>query len=158
MSDAGSITSWLRLEPIARDRSMRSALGARWADPAWALARQWQTAEFHADDGGTPGKANLTLETARISRYYAGRRELPVATGVPYDAATVPLEVVVEGEPANGATDDLLASSEAGTAFLAILGRSKLKGDYRASFVDAYPIDPDWRKLLSKIRRSRRRD
>lgn len=47
-----SITTWVRLEPRARDRDLRAGSEARIADPLWLLARQWQLGELAGVDAG----------------------------------------------------------------------------------------------------------
>lgn len=60
-------------------------LSAQVRDPLWLLARQWQTGEFIASDGGTPVQVSLTYTSAAFT----------LAGTVQYG----PLEPVIEAEP-----------------------------------------------------------
>ena len=42
------------------------ALAARIKDPLWFLARQWQTGEFEAENGGTPAVLSITSRELTI--------------------------------------------------------------------------------------------
>lgn len=46
--------AWTRLEPQSVTGDPTPGLEARVHDPLWALARQWQFAEFCGEDAGTP--------------------------------------------------------------------------------------------------------
>jgi hypothetical protein len=90
-----SVTIWNRLEPHPRDGSMERSLQAQVRDPAWFLARQWQTGELEGDDGGSPVQAVMSVQSVPLTGY------APNGTGaglVPYDP-TVPLEPHVERVP-----------------------------------------------------------
>jgi hypothetical protein len=90
--DAGSITSWVRLEPLPREASMQRSLQAQIRDPLWMLARQWQIGEFLAEDTGSPVHASLNVETRKLTGYAPA-----FGDPVPYDPA-LPLETHVERE------------------------------------------------------------
>lgn len=69
-------------------------LGCRIKDPLWFLARQWQTGEFQAENGGTPAlvrvvKADHPLTHATLGRDSGPRRVLNLAE---------PLDSVIEAE------------------------------------------------------------
>ena len=49
-----SITTFFRLEPDPLRPDVTVGATAPLHDPLWLLARQWQTGEFAAQDGGTP--------------------------------------------------------------------------------------------------------
>jgi hypothetical protein len=90
-----SVTMWTRLEPHPRDGSMERSLQGQVRDPAWFLARQWQTGELEGDDSGSPVQAAMSVESVPLTGY------APNGTGanpVPYDPA-VPLEPHVERVP-----------------------------------------------------------
>jgi hypothetical protein len=90
-----SVTMWTRLEPHPRDGSMDRSLQGQVRDPAWFLARQWQTGELEGDDSGSPVQAVMNVESVPLTGY------APNGTGanpVPYDPA-VPLEPHVERVP-----------------------------------------------------------
>jgi hypothetical protein len=68
----GSITSWIRLQPLSRNAEMKSSLQARIYDPLWLLARQWQLGEFQGEDNGSPIMARWRADAAKLSRYFSG--------------------------------------------------------------------------------------
>jgi hypothetical protein len=137
-----SITTWTRVQSQVRDPSMTVGLQARVHDPMWLLTRQWQLAEFKADNGGTPVKVEVDAEFTRITAYVAGRPEVERPAGAlrKYDART-PLEVLVERE-GGAASNDTGAdvthwhAAEAGLQFLRTLG--PLAPRYRAGYVARY--------------------
>lgn len=132
MTQSPSITSWARLEARTRDADMSASLTAGISDPLWMLARQWQVGEFLGEDAGSPVTARVRLDVAPITRYRAGN-----ATPTDLDAS-VPLETVVEREPAATAVDARHAA-ETGQYFLRLLaahGAGALSG----GFVAAYPF------------------
>jgi hypothetical protein len=71
------------------------ALEARIKDPLWFLARQWQSGEFEAEDGGR--LTYLTIDTAESPLRSAtlGSRTVPVDVDAP-------LEALIEAETAEG--------------------------------------------------------
>src|SRR5580658_9183721 len=90
-----SVTMWTRLEPHPRDSSMERSLQGQVRDPAWFLARQWQTGELEGDDSGSPVQAVMGVQSVPLTGY------APDGTGtnpVPYDSL-VPLEPHVERVP-----------------------------------------------------------
>jgi len=90
-----SVTLWTRLEPHPRDGSMERSLQGQVRDPAWFLARQWQTGELEGDDAGSPVQAVMSVQSVPLTGY------APNATGtglLPYDPL-VPLEPHVERVP-----------------------------------------------------------
>jgi hypothetical protein len=70
--NSASITIWNRLEPVVRDGSMQRSLQAQIRDPLWFLARQWQMAEFAADDSGSPIHASVLVESRSVTTYRPG--------------------------------------------------------------------------------------
>jgi hypothetical protein len=139
-----SVTSWTRLEPHNRTPAM-TGFAARVGDPLWMLTRQWQLGELTGADTGSPTRVDLTATTAVLSRFRPG---LPDGTaGVPLDVR-MPLEALVEAEPATGPADDR-AAAVAGADLLARLG--SLAGALRSSLVKAYPLpvpDPNAAPML----------
>jgi hypothetical protein len=135
-----SITGWTRLEPRVRRGGGDPAVGleARLHDPLWLLARQWQVGEFAAEDAGSPLLVRARFERQPITRYAAGELPASGAQGEPYDAARLPLEVLVEREPAGA---DLRLACEAGLHYLRLLERHGA-GTYRAAYATEYPIPP----------------
>lgn len=73
------------------------ALAARIKDPLWFLARQWQTGEFEAENGGRPGTLSIVSQELAIDSVdRAGTIEaVPSAT---------PLDFAVEREDDQGAS------------------------------------------------------
>ena len=90
-----SVTIWTRLEPHPRDGAMERSLRAQVRDPAWFLARQWQTGELEGDDAGSPVQAVMSVQSMPLTGYAPGASG---ASLEPYDAA-VPLEPRVERVP-----------------------------------------------------------
>ncbi|MCK0198118.1 hypothetical protein MWN34_14485 [Ancylobacter sp. 6x-1] len=135
MSDP-SITSWVRLEPQARDPQMTNSLKARLLDPLWLLSRQWQMGEFQAEDSGTPVLATMDATTATLTRQWPG--PLPAdtqATAAAFDPLAQPLEALIERRPMRAeAADDLRLlpfSADAGQHFLRMLAAQATSRDYR---------------------------
>src|SRR5215213_8688203 len=106
----------MRLEPRIRESGMSAGLQARVYDPLWLLARQWQVGEFQGEDNGSPAAARWRGEASPLTRYHAGTLSGPVE-GQRFDAATMPLEPLVERErvrPARGGVERLRFAAEAG--------------------------------------------
>lgn len=80
------------------------ALEARIKDPLWFLARQWQTGEFEAENGGSLAAAYLTSREYALASMTRGG----TTQAIPLDA---PLDALVEAEVAAG--DSPAWSSEA---------------------------------------------
>src|SRR5204863_9092041 len=87
-----SVTTWTRLELGCRRDDWNESLRARLHDPAWMLARQWQTAEFVGEDAGSPIAAEIVYRTRRLDRMKRG------AEGIQNIGADRPLEVEIERE------------------------------------------------------------
>jgi hypothetical protein len=90
---APTVTAWNRIEGNPRTKNFERALRAEVRDALWMLTRQWQTAEFRGEDGGSPILVKMQMETAELSRFRAGS-----AAPAPLDAAA-PLETQVEAQP-----------------------------------------------------------
>src|SRR5262245_47233927 len=80
------------------------ALSARTKDPLWFLARQWQTGEFEAENGGSLAAAYVSFREHPLGKLKRGTTTQAVSLDAPLDA-------LVEGETANG--DSPAWSSEA---------------------------------------------
>jgi hypothetical protein len=134
-----SITFWTRLEPYTRRDDIDVGLAARVHDPLWMLARQWQTGEFHGEDGGTPVQVQARMRRSPLARFHAG----PVTAGTsmtsrPYRGAT-PLETRVEAEGpyiTNDPRRDMRFAAEVGLMFLRHLDRAGASAATRAAFLD----------------------
>src|SRR5690349_2609261 len=132
-----SITSWIRLEPRARDDDMTDAVHARVYDPLWLLARQWQTGEFQGEDTGTPVIARWRADSAPVTRYFAGAIKKDTQTSASkYDARAMPLEALVERQPLRKPTTagSLRLAVESGLHFLRMLDAQPTSKSYRANF------------------------
>lgn len=125
-----SVTTWSRLEPVAREQSMEHALRAEVRDPLWMLARQWQVGEFLGDDAGSPVCATVQCETVPLTSYRPG-----AAAGAPLAfAPDLPLEARMEREPV---TLGLRGSVRLGTLFerwLAEAGAGAHVGAFRTEY------------------------
>jgi hypothetical protein len=137
-----SITSWIRLEPDSSDTDLRVTVGARIFDPVWMLARQWQLAEFQAEDAGSPAIARVRGTNARLTRCQLGELPPNTATHAPkYDPEAWPLEAIVERRRMRPATVEdarmLTLAVEAGLHFVRMLEGQPLSKTYRAE-VSAY--------------------
>ena len=136
----GSITSWTRLEPRTERLDLADGLAARLHDPLWQLARQWQIGEFTAEDTGSPVQARVRVQRGRLTRFRAGPAPTAQAAttpkGVAYDARTVPLEALVEAEPA---TPSARWAAVAGLRFVELLAVRNVV-QYAGLFVTAYPL------------------
>ena len=84
---------------IAYNTSARigEALAARIKDPLWFLARQWQSGEFEAENGGRPAVIAVETREIAIDTVKRGDRLEPAP-------ADVPLDFVVEREDEGGSS------------------------------------------------------
>src|SRR5437763_9251647 len=80
------------------------ALSGRTKDPLWFLARQWQTGEFEAENGGSLGAAYISFREHPLSTLTRGAATQSISLDAPLDA-------LVEGETGSG--DSPAWSSEA---------------------------------------------
>ena len=136
-----SITTWNRLEPLPRVPAIDSGLRAEIADPVWLLARQRQFGEFAGDDAGTPVSAQVTVHSARISRYHAGVLTPTAATdSIDYDDAMMPIESLVEREAARGAQSGGGVAYESGLHFLRLLKVFRVTQIRRKAYIAAYAL------------------
>ncbi|UZE97473.1 hypothetical protein [Alkalimarinus alittae] len=71
------------------------ALEARVKDPLWFLARQWQTGEFSAENGGRPAQIAVDSKIYPFQSVNVGNKNKPIKPDVP-------LESVVEAETDSG--------------------------------------------------------
>jgi hypothetical protein len=129
-----TVTMWNRLEGRPRTADFARSLRAEVRDPLWMLARQWQMAEFVADDAGSPVETKLYVESRRLTRYRPD--DAPASD---FDE-TLPLEATVERRPLQLGLDLRLAMGRRWLALVAPIH------DYRDAFVARYAIqlpDPD---------------
>jgi hypothetical protein len=146
---------WSRLEPSARDKSLRAGLEARVHDPLWLLARQRQLGELTADaDLGSAVVAAVTAGIAPLTTFRAGRSN--GAAPAAYDSHAAPLDAIVEAEPVRVSATARLRV-EAGLHFLRLLaahGVQRYASAYRSRYALAAPDgvpDADSRRFLAVI-------
>lgn len=83
------------LEPDNTSANIDEAQEARVKDPLWFLARQWQTGEFEAENGGRAAQVHVVWTSFPVDRLARGDVEEPL------DLQT-PLDVRVEAEVDDG--------------------------------------------------------
>jgi hypothetical protein len=133
-----ALHTWTRLEPLPQTADLSPALQAGVADPLWLLARQWQFLEYAGGDAGTPIDVRVEVEAAALSHLSPGAPGEDAADRArEYSAESLPLEVVVEAEPARGTHPRLAA--EAGLHLRRILVAADLDA-LADRFVTAYPL------------------
>ncbi|WP_405015242.1 hypothetical protein [Kitasatospora sp. NBC_01539] len=137
MPQQPSITSWTRIEPRTRAADMSPGLAAATADPLWLLARQWQVGEFRGEDAGSPVTVRVRAQAAPLARYRPEGGPVP-GTAVPIDP-TLPLEAVVEREPAPLAHDRRLAA-QLGLDLLRALRSAGVSPAIVTAVLAAYPL------------------
>lgn len=131
-----SITSWVRLEPQARDADMTPGVEARLHDPLWLLARQWQIGELDGEDGGSAVIARARFDIGRVHGLAA--RD---GTPAPYNPSALPLAAAIEatGHTAAHPIADVRAQADASRQLSRRLGRVGL-GAHVPAFASAFPI------------------
>lgn len=137
-----AVVTWNRLEGRPRREDFDRTLGAEVRDPLWMLCRQWQLAEFRAEDAGSAVLARVQVETARIDGYAVGGRTAR------YDDS-VPLETRVEREPI---PMDLATRAQVGRHWLRLL-QAATGDDHRDIYLDEYGFEePDNPEALAHLR------
>jgi hypothetical protein len=132
-------SSYIRLEPVPRDRTMTEGVQARLGDPLWLLARQLAFGEFAGADAASPVTARLDYRTAPLTRLRAGDGSDPV----PLPDVLVPLEPLVEAEPEPSEPPRAVAAAQAGMHYLRALAAAPGVGElstYREGLLNAYPL------------------
>ena len=142
-----SVTSWSRIEPAPPGNDVAAGLAARTADALWLLARQWQVGEFQAEDGGTPIVARWRGHAIGPTRCVFGTIPPDTRIEAPhFDAAGVPLEVIVERQPcrldAPAGVAGLRLGVDAGRHFLRLLAAQSAAQDYGPAFRAAFAVAP----------------
>jgi hypothetical protein len=110
--------AWTRLEPQSLTGDPTPGLEARIHDPLWLLARQWQFAEFHGEDAGSPIGVRVSAATRPVTGWRPGGDPAVAARKLPED---LPLDPFVEREtpPAHG--PGLRQRAEAGALLVTAL-------------------------------------
>jgi hypothetical protein len=136
-----SVTTWTRLEPLPRSADFTTGLRGELADPLWLLARQRQFGELRGEDAGSPVQAQLTAQSARISRYHPGEPGANAAEiASDHTDSSIPLETLVEREPVWSLPGAGRLKVEAGLHFLRLL-RKHRAGNLQARYVTHYAIE-----------------
>ncbi|WP_405535211.1 hypothetical protein OG787_12230 [Streptomyces sp. NBC_00075] len=136
-----SVTVYNRLEGRPRTRSFDRALRAEVRDALWMLTRQWQVAEFAADDAGSPITTTVHVERSGLTEF--GARDFPTE---PLGDDPLPLEARVERRPVvlslDGDPLSLDLRLAMGRRWLKLLAdpASGLSDDHRDRFRAAYPF------------------
>jgi hypothetical protein len=140
-----------RFEPIPRDDGVDDGLAARTHDPLWLLARQWQFGEFRGVDAGSISAVAVDVDTHRLDGWATD----PSTGWQPYDPAGIPLERLVEQEPAYPAADPELRA-QGGLRLLRSLARSGLDAaDWVRRYAFVEPGDERASRGLTAITRQR---
>lgn len=128
---------WVRLEPQSVSGDPTPGIEARVHDPFWALARQWQLAEFEGEDAGTPITVEVSTRTIPVTAWQSGdpSQERAPARLDPL----LPLDAFVERESTAGERLGLRERAEAGAYLVELLEDAAL--DARAGLVQACPLD-----------------
>ena len=141
-----SITTFFRLEPDPLRPDVTVGATAPLHDPLWLLARQWQTGEFAAQDGGTPVVARWRGVVAPPTRFVAGRIPPDTQLQAPrFDASAAPLETLIEavGTTLPAGADGLAGlrlGVDTGRLFLRLLAAQSTSRDYGPALVTAFAV------------------
>ncbi|RWC50481.1 hypothetical protein [Mesorhizobium sp.] len=84
-----------QLTGIDTSANIQDALAARVKDPLWFLARQWQTGEFEAENGGSASHLSIVWREFPVDRLVRGNEEVAIP-------ADMPMDFVVEQEDDEG--------------------------------------------------------
>ncbi|MDB5816640.1 MAG: uncharacterized protein JWQ11_280, partial [Rhizobacter sp.] len=132
-------TTWHRLEPRVRGVDPSQGLRAAVHDPLWLLGRQWQVGELLGEDAAFPVAVRVETAEHPISRFRPGSPGAQAAASIDYDAATTPLEVMVEREPP--APQTLRARLDAWSRLRSMLELAGL-ATVAATLAAAHPLPP----------------
>jgi hypothetical protein len=136
-----SVTTWFRLEPQPLAGDVDTGVAARIYDPLWLLARQWQVAEFQAEDGGTPIVARWRGQVAPLRRYHLGPiKENTAETAPRFAGRDLPLEAFVARQPVD--LNGLRLAVETGRQFLRMLAAKSTSRNYADDFRATYAVLP----------------
>ena len=87
-----TLVGWNRLEGRPRTHDISQAIKADIRDPLWMLTRQYQVGEFIGEDAGSPIAAAYIHDEARVNRFEASGRSIPLND-------EIPLEAIAEARP-----------------------------------------------------------
>ena len=130
MADLG-ITSFTKIEPDPIGNDLLPTLEGRVYDPAWMLARQWQTGEFSGEDAGSPIHVSVDVQGETISGFYPGG-------GEPLPAGGLPVSFLAGAEPREGRLP--IESAEAGAELLNLLREYGCSRDFIDRLPALYPF------------------
>jgi hypothetical protein len=128
-----SITSWVRLEPRARDSDLLAGVEARLHDPLWLLARQWQLGELDGRNAGSAVTARVRGEAERID---AVRPSGGAWTPLDPDRTPLGALAMAPGRDEPRARPELARRARAGRQLARLLATD----DQRALFVARFPF------------------
>jgi hypothetical protein len=142
------MTTWHRLEPRVRGADPAAGLRAAVHDPLWLLGRQWQVGELLGEDAASPVAVRVETAEHPLTRWRPAAGDAR-----DYDPRAVPLEALVEREPAVAPT--LRLRLDAWTRLVELLRAAGLSGRIPA-LAAAHPLPPprvaedraDWRLRL----------
>ena len=147
--------NWERLESATLDPKLTEGLEARLGDPAWLLARQFQTGEFRGEDAANPLFIQLEARSVEVDR---------VVTAEGAEAALeadTPLEPLVERGPVRRGPGGARVAAELGLILLTALARVRAARALRDGLRERYPLtlaaddglDPIGRRRLELLGR-----
>jgi hypothetical protein len=110
------------------------SLAARVKDPLWFLARQWQTGEFAAENGGRPVQMDVEWETYPLDEITCGSETTAIEPEIPLDS-------VLEEESVDGGARAWDSASLEYEARLGGSGWSLGLHDYEGRELDWYHCD-----------------
>lgn len=110
------------------------ALEARIKDPLWFLARQWQTGEFEAENGGSPAAMFVTSREYPLDTVTRGAASQTVSLDAPLDA-------LIEAEADNGESPAWSSEALAYTFGAATSAHKLLAADYFGKRLDWFNFD-----------------
>lgn len=114
--------------------NLNEALAARVKDPLWFLARQWQSGEFEAENGGKPSTIRFSARTDPFQSVTLGNEPPVVVTGAE------PLDALVEAEENDAAPAWEPTQLDYGFA-LTSQTRQAVASDYTGKGLDWYHFD-----------------
>jgi hypothetical protein len=146
-----SITTWVRIEPRARDADLLAGAEARLHDPLWLLARQWQLRELAGFDGGSTISALAHVVSSRLDALRA-----PGGDWRAFAADRTPIEVALAAAP-DDVQPALASRVRGGRQLLRMLARESVDtAPFLAKFAlaaaDDQLLDDDDRLLLVVMR------